>query len=242
MPSVSRDALLSRSVSQPPARPPGPAGPPAGRPETLGAAGACGGLSEGDSERRGANALAGDGIGGDIGGGDGLVMSGRGAERAPRPPPMLTTTASSGLARRAVSGCCASIPRPCRATIRLSSASASIWSTITRRICEALSAVSCGNSRMPRRSSAHRVVLLGNGARALGGRVGDHPGDVARARLGGRERLLQQAGEAPQPCIELLGTGIETRDDGFEGRAPSVSSPRRLLVSIASTAWARPRA
>ena len=42
---------------------------------------------------------------------------------------------------------------PWRATMRLSSASASIWSTTTRRICAALSAVSCGSSRMPRRSS-----------------------------------------------------------------------------------------
>jgi hypothetical protein len=41
--------------------------------------------------------------------------------------------------------------------MRLSSASASIWSTITRRMWAALSAVSCGSSRIPRRSSP-RVV------------------------------------------------------------------------------------
>ena len=60
-----------------------------------------------------------------------------------------------GGSRRA--GSAASMPRPWRATMRLSSASASIWSTMTRRICAALSAVSCGSSRMPRRSSV-RVV------------------------------------------------------------------------------------
>ena len=54
---------------------------------------------------------------------------------------------------RRVPGSTASRPRPWRATMRLSSASASIWSTITRRICAALSAVSCGSSRMPLRSS-----------------------------------------------------------------------------------------
>ena len=43
--------------------------------------------------------------------------------------------------------------RPWRATMRLSSASASIWSTITRRICAVLSAVSSGSSSTPRRSS-----------------------------------------------------------------------------------------
>ena len=37
--------------------------------------------------------------------------------------------------------------------MRLSSASASIWSTITLRICAVLSAASCGISSTPRRSS-----------------------------------------------------------------------------------------
>ena len=46
--------------------------------------------------------------------------------------------------------------RPWRATMRLSSASASIWSTITRRICAVLSAVSSGSSSTPRRSSCAR--------------------------------------------------------------------------------------
>ncbi len=61
--------------------------------------------------------------------------------------------ASTGSARRGVIGSTVSSLRPWRATMRLSSASASIWSTITRRIWAALSAVSCGSSRMPLRSS-----------------------------------------------------------------------------------------
>ena len=52
---------------------------------------------------------------------------------------------------------------------------------------------------------AHRLVLLGDGARAFRGRVGDHAGDVARARLGGREQLVEQAGEALEPLVEVLG-------------------------------------
>ena len=72
--------------------------------------------------------------------------------------------------------------------MRLSSASASIWSTITRRICAALSAVSCGSSRMPRRSSwrvvsSSRCISAGHLLHALHD-VGEALGRVLQHLLG----------------------------------------------------------
>ncbi len=106
----------------------------------------CAGLSEGASARRG-------GTTGGLGGALSVRARGGGA------PPLASAAsrrgggAASWVSARRVPGSTVSRLRPWRATMRLSSASASIWSTITRRIWAALSAVSCGSSRMPLRSS-----------------------------------------------------------------------------------------
>ena len=177
---------------------------------------------------------------------------------------------------------------------------------MTRRICAALSAVSCGSSRMPRRSSArvasssrcisaaiclmpcivsakrslasrnmawvsplcwvvdraHRLggaaalvlgaarasllVLFADRARAFGARFRRPRG---RSRGRGRrrlERFVEQAGEALEPLLDILGAGIERGDQRFDRGAALVDRrlrPARLLRSISSTAWrARGRA
>ena len=133
----SREARLRRSESQP--RP----GPVAGAAVTTG-------CSAGARRGGGAKPPLSLRCGG-RGGGISLRGISAGARGASLRPP---TTASAGSSRvRRSTGSTASRLRPWRATMRLSSARASIWSTMTRRICAAFSAVSCGNSKTPRRSS-----------------------------------------------------------------------------------------
>ena len=133
----SREARLSRSESQP-------------RPGSAGAAVTAGGSA---GARRGGGAKPPLSLRcGGRGGGISLRGISAGVARGSslRPP----TTASVGSSRvRRSTGSTASRLRPWRATMRLSSARASIWSTMTRRIWAALSAVSCGSSKTPRRSS-----------------------------------------------------------------------------------------
>ena len=152
--SASCEARVSSSESHPVRPPP-----------------AWAGLSEGASARRAGMTGAAAPVMSErwrAGSGRALPLAAVGSSR----PPARGAPASTGSARRATAsavsirrtaasavsirraGSTASRPRPWRATMRLSSASASIWSTMTRRMWEAVSAVSCGSSRMPLRSSA----------------------------------------------------------------------------------------
>ena len=54
------------------------------------------------------------------------------------------------------------------------------------------------------------------GTRACGFR--DHAGDIAGALFGGRQRFIQQAGEARQPLIEIGGAQVDGGDQRFQRR------------------------
>ena len=87
-----------------------------------------------------------------------------------------------------------------------------------------------------RRSSsalfAHALVLLlADRAAALGGRLRHDAGDVARAGRGRLERFVEQAGEALEPLIEILGARVERGDQRIERDAALVDAILGALVA-----------
>ena len=148
------------------------------------------------------------------------------ARRAPRRDGARLATRRQLAAHRLGAGARGStVSRPWRATMRLSSASASICSTITRRICAALSAVSCGSSRMPRRSSVARLLHLALHRAAhlahLAHDLDEALADLAEQRRGLAGRLLVDRAAAPRWCA---------------------CAPRRWSRAPARTGWRSPGA
>ena len=92
---------------------------------------------------------------------------------------------------------------------------------------------------------AHQLELLGDGrACPCVDALRDHAGDLAGARGGAFERLVEQGGEALQPLLEVLGADVERRDQrvrAWRGARRPMSSVLRLLMSISSTASASAR-
>ena len=87
------------------------------------------------------------------------------------------------------------------------------------------------------------VAGLFHRLRAFVARFGDQAGDVAGAAGGAVERLVEQAGEALEALLDVLGlvSSEETSVSIAARRSPKVSSVRRLLWSISATASASER-
>ena len=60
----------------------------------------------------------------------------------------------------------------------------------------------------------------------------DHAGDVAGAAGGGFQRLVEQAGEALEPLIEILGADVERGDQRVERDAALVDGVLGALVAV----------
>ena len=63
-------------------------------------------------------------------------------------------------------------------------------------------------------------ALLLERARAFGARLRDDAGDLAGAAGGALERLVEQAGEALEPLLDVVGAGVERRHQRLDRGAP----------------------
>ena len=63
---------------------------------------------------------------------------------------------------------------------------------------------------------AHEFVLLLDRLHAVVAGLGDHAGNLAGARRRRIEQFVEQAGEALQPLREIVGAGVERRDQRFD--------------------------
>ncbi len=66
------------------------------------------------------------------------------------------------------------------------------------------------------RMFARGIILLADRTAALGGRLRHDAGDIARAGRRRLEQFIEQAGEALEPLVEILGADVERGDQGIE--------------------------
>ena len=78
---------------------------------------------------------------------------------------------------------------------------------------------------------ARALVLLADRAAAFGARFRHHAGDFARAGGGGFQRLVEQAGEALEPLVEILGADVERGHQRIELHAALVDRGAGALVA-----------
>ena len=69
---------------------------------------------------------------------------------------------------------------------------------------------------MPCSSSLARCALLLQRAGAFGARIRDDAGDLAGAAGGAVERLVEQAREALEPLLDVVGAGVERGDQRLD--------------------------
>ena len=85
---------------------------------------------------------------------------------------------------------------------------------------------------------------LGDRARAGGGRLGDQAGDLARPLGGAFQRLVEQAGEAREPLLEIVALAVERGHQRLELECAARRARPRCAgccVSISATASASER-
>jgi hypothetical protein len=71
---------------------------------------------------------------------------------------------------------------------------------------------------VPLRPRRDRLELPADRGRTRAGGFRHHARDIAGALFGGRQRFIQQAGEARQPLIEIGGAQIDGGDQRFQRR------------------------
>ena len=79
---------------------------------------------------------------------------------------------------------------------------------------------------------AGAAALLLQRACALGAGIGDDAGDLAGAAGGAIERLVEQAGEALEPALDVVGAGVERRDQRLD--AGAAFAERGVGVAVAA--------
>ena len=84
---------------------------------------------------------------------------------------------------------------------------------LPRKPCSASRRCACAP---PRRSCARARIAARWCGTLFAARLGDDAGDLAGPRRRGIEQLVEQAGEAPQPLLEIVGAGIERGDERLE--------------------------